>query len=336
MSRLNIKSTLSFTAACITGAALLAPSTAHAIDTDGDTVPDLWDAYPDDPRLASVGYSPSQGQFGMIMFEDRWPNRFDFDFNDAVVAYNYKYRFNAQNRVMSLRATFDVLAVGGTEQLGLGLRIEEAYRSEVSSVTVTIGPNGTPMTRTPFPGDQLLTFEITNDMRRDLFGGTTGQINSSVRTARLRGLPIAVEIEFRSPQWLAPMVAPHDLFIFRTNDTTHEVHRSYILGSSRMDPDRFNTGDDGSNEFRTFTDTRGIPFAIVLAEVSPYPGEGVDLADLYPNIMQFAQSAGTVFTAFYNGTRDLSAAYIDSAGQGMFQPQFLTCVNDPDCPRSSR
>jgi LruC domain-containing protein len=330
MNHLRILSA-SLIASLVLGAGMLASVEARASDYDGDGAPDTWDVYPKDPNLASVGYSPAKGQYGMVMFEDQWPRRFDFDFNDAVVAYNFKYRFNSQNRVHSLRATFDVLALGGTRDLGLGLRLEQADARQVRRVEVTVGWGPQPRLVTPLPQDRRMTIVITDDVRRDLFGGASGQINSSIRAPRRQGLPVSVEVEFRTPQWFSTLVAPHDLFIFRTNDVSHEIHRSYIRGTSRMDTSLFGTEDDGSNGVRSFTDTRGVPFAIVFPVVSPYPREGVGLANLYPNILQFAQSAGTVNPSFYTGPRTARAAYRDSSGRGMLTPRWPTCVNDPDC-----
>lgn len=328
------------TATYLCATALFVPSVALAVpgqgpDADGDTVPDAWDAYPNDPTLAAEAWGPAQNQFGMLLFEDRWPSRGDFDFNDAVIAYNYKYRVNALDRIQSVRVTLNVLALGGTIPLGLGLSFEEALRTSADRIRVAIG-NGTPRDVQPIAGDQFLSFVITDDMRRDIFASATGPINSSAQSARVETVPVIVEISFRTPQWLNPCVAPHDLFIFRTNDPGHEIHRSYSGGTSRMNTALFNTADDASSgDRRTFVDSRNVPFAVVLAELSPYPGEGEDLANLYPQILDFAASSGTANLNYYNGTRNLSAAYQSSTGQGMVTPSWGTCIIDPECAPAS-
>ena len=60
-------------------------------DTDEDGVSDLFDDYPNDPEKAFDNYSPAEGQFGTLAFEDLWPAKGDYDFNDIVIDYQYNF-----------------------------------------------------------------------------------------------------------------------------------------------------------------------------------------------------------------------------------------------------
>jgi hypothetical protein len=57
-------------------------------DSDGDGVSDQFDDYPDDPLRAFNNFYPSEDGFGTLAFEDLWPGKGDFDFNDMVIDYS--------------------------------------------------------------------------------------------------------------------------------------------------------------------------------------------------------------------------------------------------------
>ena len=61
------------------------PLSTGITDTDNDGVADEDDDYPSDPYRAYNNYYPAQGVYGTVAFEDNWPNKADYDFNDLVV-----------------------------------------------------------------------------------------------------------------------------------------------------------------------------------------------------------------------------------------------------------
>jgi hypothetical protein len=73
-------------------------------DTDADGATDFVDSFPDDPNLAYENYYPSQSFFGSLAFEDLWPSRGDYDFNDLVIDYQFKEILNANNEVVQVDA----------------------------------------------------------------------------------------------------------------------------------------------------------------------------------------------------------------------------------------
>lgn len=62
-------------------------------------------------------YQPSREGFGTIMFEDGWPDKLDYDFNDFVVNYNIKAKGHMGNSVFDytdLTITLKLRALGGS------------------------------------------------------------------------------------------------------------------------------------------------------------------------------------------------------------------------------
>lgn len=313
-----------------------APSPAHALlDGDGDGTPNRVDALPCDGTAVGLAYAPGEGERGLILFEDMWPAAGDLDFNDLVLTYHYEARLDAAGALATLRVTYDVLAIGGILDNGLGLRLP-IPRSAVARVTRTI--DGASVELTP-SDDEQLTVAVAPSLRGAL-ELPAGIINALPSVPRVGAESIELEIELATPHALSMGEAPFDVFIFRSDRPAHEIHLPGYGGTAAMDEALFGTADDRSTPTRHFVDQQGLPFALVIPSSATYPREGVALSSLYPDVVTFAQSGGAAGADFY--TRPLSAhAYVDSAGQGRLSLPALSpssidrsCV-PPPCVTSS-
>lgn len=302
-----------------------AAATAVA-DTDQDGVPDHLDAYPCDPAASAVGFAPARGDHGMLLFEDEWPQASDLDFNDVVLTYNYAYRLTADGRVASMRATYNLLALGGSYSNGLGLHLP-VPRAAVSSVTRSID-GGAPAALSPSLADAELTVTVSPDLR-ELFGGQQGQINSRTDEARRTGQVVEVEITFAAPVILPLGQAPYDVYVFRASDPRHEIHRPEFGGTSQMNTALFGTGLDDSTPGRRFVDGQGLPFGLHLPTRTTYPREGAPISSLWPRILTFAASAGASDQDFYSSEVVQSARYLDVGGAPAPASTFPTADQIP-------
>jgi LruC domain-containing protein len=293
-------------------AVLLLPGVGRAgFDADLDGVPDEADAYPCDPSAAAAAYAPAQGTHGMLLFEDEWPSSGDGDYNDAALTYNYVFRLDPSGAALSVRATFNALALGGVFDNGLGLHLPVAA-SAVASVTRTLGA-GAPAALTPYAGDAELTVAVSPNLR-ELFDGQAGQINSVASKPGKQGHTLVVEVVFSAPQVMAFAEAPFDPFLFRAADPSHEIHGTGFAGSSLMRSGLFGTVDDGSTAARHFVDKAGLPFVLDLPNPGRWPLEGVDVSALWPDITTFASSGGAAAKDFYVSQVVGSASYTAVTG----------------------
>lgn len=296
---------------------LLAPAAlASAQDADGDGVSNAADAYPCDPTASGTAFAPAEGEHGAVLFEDQWPSQGDLDFNDVALTYNYVFRTNAAGGVVAIRATYNVLAVGGALHNGLGLALP-VDRSSVRRVTRTVG-GGSAQVLSP-RGDAQLTVTLSDDLR-ELFGDQDGPLNSRPGELRIGSDPMVVEVELSTPASLPIGQAPFDVFVFRSERPAHEIHRPEYAGSLAMDAALFGTGDDGSTPGRRFVDVQGLPFAIVLPLTQLYPREETAISALFPDVVAFAASGGATHRDFYATSVVSAAAYRDAEGRPPLTP----------------
>ena len=91
-------------------------------DSDGDGVPDGTDDYPDDGDRAFDNYFFNEGSYGTLAFEDMWPSMGDYDFNDAVINYNFNQITNGDNDLVEINAEFKLMAHGAYFHNGFGFQ----------------------------------------------------------------------------------------------------------------------------------------------------------------------------------------------------------------------
>ncbi len=304
--------------------ALLVPSSAWAQDADNDGVPNATDRFPCDANLAAEAFYPAENALAVLAVEDHYPSAFDFDFNDVVIAYNYTFGLDAQGRVRSLRMVLVPRALGGTFSNGLGLQLPVAVGA-LASATRQVGSGATESV-TP-RGDAMLTLDLLPNLRR-LYGNRAGQINSLPGSAQ-SGEQVVINLQFSAPISVALSAAPFDLFVFRADNPRLEIHRPAYAGTSSMDATLFGTGIDGSSAGRWFVNRQGIPFALDLPEVAPYPREEADIAALFPRIVDFAASGGESFRNFYQ--IEINSSYAFGEAPAVVFPSLPSIAVDVSC-----
>ena len=306
--------------------ALMTASPAWAQDADGDGVPDSSDAYPCDPERAGVTFLAGAGGHGALLFEYQWPAIGDADFNDAVIGYSYVLRTDASGALVSLTATYNVMALGGIFDNGLGLQLP-IPAAQVAQVTRTLA-DGSSSSLSSEPGDAQLTVVVSNNLR-ELFGGQPGIINA-INGVSLPTATLQVDVVLAAPfAGDIAAEAPFDVFLFRAQQRGLEVHRTIYGGTHQMDTSLFNTASDRSSPGHYFVDERGLPFVLDLPALTVWPSEGTDLALLWPDVLIFAASAGAQGRDFYSSTVVTQHAW---DGASTASPRLLTHeVPDTSC-----
>ncbi len=272
-------------------------------DTDGDGVPDILDKYPDDKDKAYDRYYPSETIWGTTTFEDKWPSEGDYDLNDLVVSYRYKFAMSASNKVVDLTAEYKTLAAGASFQNGFGVELP-LNPGQVKSVT-GLNLSGNTYIKTNPKGlevGQGKAVIIPFDNYRNLFGSYTSYINTVAGTTAMVSPIVKVDIVFNNPlddDFTATV--PFNPFLISNLDRGREVHLVNMAPTNLADLSLLKTAADDSNASagRYYLTRENRPFAIDFYGPFSYPLETKSIADAYVHFSEWAKSNGKNYPDWY-------------------------------------
>ena len=265
-------------------------------DTDGDGVPDFQDAYPTDPKRAYDRYYPSQDVWGTIAFEDQWPEEGDYDMNDLVISYRYKFAMSSDNKVVDLTGDYKPLAAGAEYSNGFGVELP----LQPGSVLSTTGYAATSYVQLAANGleqGQSKAVFIPFDNHRKLFGNAGGIINTKTGDKK-EASSVTVKLLFADPladEFTA--TAPFNPFMIANGKRNSEVH---LVGKSKTDlPSPF-AGKSENDVYWAYKTLENKPFAIDIYGSFDYPLETNSISKAYHHFEIWAKSGGTKFSDWYN------------------------------------
>ena len=290
-------------------------------DADGDGIPDNVDEYPTDPVRAFNNYYPGQNTFATLAFEDMWPYKADYDFNDMVIDYNINQITNGSNKVVEIQSKWVLRAMGASYHNGFGFQLGVAPES-VSALTgqhltegiVNLNANGTEASQNKAV---IMVFDDGYKILPSSTSGFTG-VNTSPGQAFVTPDTLRVKVTFAQPQTMAQVGAPpFNPFMFINKNRGREVHLSNQPPTSLADASLFNTYDDTSNPAtgRYYRTQNNLPWVINIVNKFAYPFEKIPVTDAHLKFAPWAESSGTNYPDWYldkNGYRNASKIYSES------------------------
>ncbi|PWL38161.1 hypothetical protein DKG77_07705 [Flagellimonas aquimarina] len=222
-------------------------------DQDGDGVVDSVDEYPEDATKAySITY-PSSSTKASIVFEDLWPFKGDYDFNDTALDYSIVKIFNSSNQMVAIDFDYVVTSDGAGFVNSMAFEIEGLNPNNVASVTgqilernvFNLASNGTEL-------DQQHTVIA-------LFDDHSILVNQENK----------VSVTFVNPISNTSLdYAPFNPFLVANGEREKEIHLANYepttLGNSQPEVQGNNADTDGS-----YTTENGLPWAINVIESFP-------------------------------------------------------------------
>lgn len=269
----------------------------NPVDSDNDGTTDVFDQYPDDPGNAFNNYYPAEGIFGTLVYEDMWPYKGDYDFNDLVIDYNFNQVTNAQNEVTAIRTRIVVRAIGASYHNAFGVSIN-ASPANVSSVTgqrntkgyLSLAANGTEK------GQSNAVIIFFDDAYNALpYPGTGVCVNTYPEYPYVTPDTMLVDIEFTSPVAFADIgTPPYNPFIIIDRNRGMEVHIPNLPPTDLVDPELLGTGDDDSDigAAEYYVSDIYLPWAINLPVSFDYPIEKQGMPQSYLMFNSWAKSLG--------------------------------------------
>ncbi|MDN5200196.1 LruC domain-containing protein [Fulvivirgaceae bacterium BMA10] len=271
--------------------------TSTQLDTDGDNIADAFDNYPNDANKAFDNYYPGENIFGTLAFEDLWPNKGDYDFNDLVVDYNYNQITNAANQIVEVQARFIVKAIGASFRNGFGFQMN-LPSSDVSSVTgmsieddyITLNANGT-------EAGQTKATVIAIDNAFDILPHPGGQqfVNTEPEGSYVTPDTVKITVVLNSPRSLSVAgLAPYNPFMIINQERGKEVHLPGYQPTSLADNSYFGLGIDDTNmaSAKFYKSDGNLPWGLNLPENFDYPSERVEITQAHLTFSEWVQSDG--------------------------------------------
>jgi LruC domain-containing protein len=280
-------------------------------DTDGDTVADDTDDFDTDADLVSIDYIPDGIEMGTLTFEDKYPVKGDYDFNDLVIGYKYRHIIDAANKIKAINYLYTIRAMGAHNPLGFAIQFPTVNVG--AGYTATLSKNGGPADpRTAETGKAGLTFEIFNNAKVELGSGrsfvnTVAEGEEDEGNIVVTDLPrYELVVTFDTAKDSADIAHPNNPYIFYTATNNIEVHlpgTTHSTGVSTLgDYDYHSEGF--SQDFLTVD---GFPWAQDIQNMWDYPREKQSLSVAYPGVATWASSDGTSELTWYN---DQTANYL--------------------------
>jgi LruC domain-containing protein len=283
--------------------------TLNIIDIDGDGVADNLDEYPTDPKRAyNTYYPPNINSWNTLTFEDLWPSKGDYDFNDQVILYKYKVVSNAQNKIVDILGKYKVIAVGGSINNGFGVQFDNITPNQIESVSGYVNELENGQTNAVV----VLWYDVNNVIHR--VGGS--MFNTIPENPIGTSDTIDIKIHLNVPLSINTVgLPPYNAFIMRTNDRGHEIHLIDKKPTNLANVNLFGTVDDASipSQGKYYRTKENLyPWGLDIPYVFEYPIEKVEIIEAHLKFSTWVESNGIQYPDWYKnkiGYRDESKIF---------------------------
>ncbi|MBL1418228.1 MAG: LruC domain-containing protein [Moritella sp.] len=246
------------------------------------------------PLVTSTAYSPSENQMGTMAFEDYWPSKGDYDFNDVVINYNAE-ETKVDGQISKIILKLQPVARGASYKNALQISINTPITNIASA---TMGPPSNAVPLTPIADGNQTMFVIIGDIE-DALPAPKGFkfANTESNSPKVTGSMFTVTINLKNP--VDENIfgsAPYNTFISRKlgNGEVIEVHFPGYRPTKFASKRQFGTGHDDTDKStdKYYQTKDNLPWAMIIPQLWEHPKEKVDLSQDYPEILDWASSRG--------------------------------------------
>jgi LruC domain-containing protein len=249
---------------------------------------------------------PSTG-FGTLAFEDLWPYKGDYDFNDVVVDYQFEIFYSATNHIDQVIGTFELRAVGAGYQNGFGFQLSGAINPAnvtVSGYSITenyinLNPNGTEAGQSK---PTIIVFDNAFNEMQHPGGGAVG-INTELAAPYVQPVTFEIVMQFAPNTYTSAdlNIVGFNPFIIVNQDRGREVHLPGKPPTDLADMSLFGTGEDDSDPSanRFYMTSLNLPWALNIIERFDYPIEKTDITQAYLRFREWAESTGVLYPNWF-------------------------------------
>jgi len=271
---------------------------ADLADRDGDLVPDIYDAFPDNATYAFSSTIPFEpDRFLTIAYEDNFPNVGDADYNDFIARYAVTILKNADNQVVELKGGVEAIARAAGYDHRFGIRVKfkeqsaqvklESFNHKGDAIVSQGGINSTLAPSGPIAVTGAVNIDIWNNTKQAFtrLNGGSGIDNGYYDQPRSYGHRAKFSIVFDSPvSEDAISTVPYDPYLY-VHNTGYDVH---LIGHRPL------PGSNNPHYTRdwNFRDPNGFPRALLIPFDWAYPREQVHIETAYTQFIDWRTSNG--------------------------------------------
>lgn len=276
----------------------------QSTDTDNDGVADEDDMFPNDANRAYWVKFPAD-VYGSLAFEDLWPSKGDYDFNDLVVDYQFRTVTDAQNKLVEVYGKFAVRAIGASLRNGLGFQFSsDAIDQDNISVSGTQLDHGYIQLRGNGleAGQNMPTIIVFDDAFKVTggMGGFSG-VNTDPTAPWMSPDSVTVHISFNQGLY---SVADLDIsninpFLIVDGDRGREVHPAGKAPTNLANEQLFGTKQDDSGSGKYYQTENNLPWALQMVETYDYPKEKTGINKAHLHFVDWAVSGGNSYNDWY-------------------------------------
>ena len=251
-------------------------------------------------------FFPAMG-FGTLAFEDLWPGKGDYDFNDLVIDYQFEIVSNMNNFIEQVTGTFVIQAFGAAYQNGFGFQLPSAINAADLTVTgssitegyITLSANGTEAGQN---APTIIVFDNAYNEMAHPGGGAVG-VNTEMSASYVTPKTITITIDFPSGiyTWNQLNIANFNPFLIVNMERGREIHLPGYMPTALANPAFFGTIEDATDlaQGRTYVTENNLPWAIHIYEKFDYPIEKQDIIWVHLKFVEWAESGGQTFQNWY-------------------------------------
>ncbi len=276
-------------------------------DADNDGVADADDQYPNDQYKAFNNNYPA-ASFGTLMYEDLWPGKGDYDFNDLVVDYKFNTITNADNNIVEIRFTFVTRAIGGSLHNGFAFQLDGISQEKITSVTgskasgapwISLNSNGTEAGQ--LAGANILVFDDAYKLLQTQTGFSFVNVypgspdsGTDTTTILVKFLSDGVAPSGGTLNYSAFNTGLFNPYLIAGQDRGKEIHLADRIPTSKMNLTYFGQNQDRTNPStgKYFKTADNLPWGINVDSSIPFATEKTDISEAYLNFIDWATSGG--------------------------------------------
>ena len=278
-------------------------------DSDGDNIPDPFDDYPNNSDYAFNNYYPCITAFGTLAYEDLWPGRGDYDFNDLVLNYNFNQITNGNNKIVKVDAMLKVKAHGAAFSNGFGfeftvnpINITSITGQDIQENYITNNSNGTEAGQS---NAVIIAFDNTYNLLP--FPGSGIGANTTPGAPYVEPVTLNLSVEFDQPYTSAEIgTPPFNPFLIIDGDREKEIHLPDHAPTDLVNTGFFGTEHDNSipANNRYYKTESNLPWAIDIWFDFNYPKEKTQVTSAHLKFADWAQSDGVNYPDWYEEKAD--------------------------------